>query len=195
MFFFIEGLIESKTKEGVVLDCNGLGFRLFLSQYSLGRLPKQGEKIKLYTFFYYRENQPVQGFGFISEAELKLFEALTSVSGIGPKTSLAILSQNTPEEIIWAIAQGKSEFLEKISGIGKKTAQRVILELKDKIILPKKEFQEESLNQDLEIIDALASIGFSKNKAMEALRSLRGEELALEEKFKKALAILSKNKQ
>ncbi len=195
MFFFIEGFIEAKLQDSVILSNNGLGFKLFLSQYSLSKIPQKGEKIKIYTFFYFRENQAVQTFGFISETELKLFETLISVSGIGPKTALTILSQNTPEEIIWAITQEKSEFLEKISGIGKKTSQRIILELKDKIILPKKEFQEENLNQDLEIADALASLGFSKNKALEILRNIRNEELTLEERFKKALSVLSKNKQ
>ncbi len=194
MFFFIEGIIESKTEETATINCNGLGFKLSFSKHGLKELPEIGNKIRIYTIFYLKENQPFQGFGFLSISELKLFETLISVSGIGPKMSLSILSQNTPEEIIWAISQEKPEFLERISGIGKKTAQRIILELKDKIILPKEKENDVNFDQDIEIIDALASLGFNKKNIIDVLRSIRNEKLTLEEKFKKALVMLNKKK-
>lgn len=194
MFFYLEGILKSKGKEDVVLDCGGFGFRVVLSEKAIGQLPKVGEKVKIFTSFFFKENQPFQVFGFLSELELRLFEVLISVSGIGPKTAMAILSQTLPEEIIWAIGEGQSDFLEKVSGIGKKTAQKIILELQSKINLIFEKSKKEGADEDLEVIEALSSLGFSKSQIREALNSLDPSIKGIESKLKEVLKVLGKNK-
>lgn len=194
MFFYIEGILKSKEEEWIVLENNGFGFRIVLNKPSLENLPKEGEKVKVFTYFYQKENQPLQIFGFLTELEVRLFEFLNSVSGIGPRTALSILNQASPEEIVWAIKEGRSDFLEKVSGIGKKTAQRIILELKEKIKLPIEEKSGGKIDEEMEILEILSSLGFSKTRAKEAIKEINPGVKGIENKLKEALKILGKEK-
>ena len=194
MFFYLEGVLKSKKKGEAVIEKEGYGFRIFLGENTFSKLPELGSKVKIFTSFYQRENQPVQIFGFLREAELRLFEILNAVSGIGPKTAILILGQSSPEEIVSAVAEERVDFLKKVSGIGERTAKRIILELKGKINLPLTLKGVNALNEDLEVLEALVGLGFSKREVKKALEKVGGEGKSVEEKLKLALGALGKNK-
>ncbi len=194
MFFYLEGALKSKNRGEIIVDNAGYGFRIFLSESSFNKLPKIGSKVKIFTFFYQRENQPAQIFGFLREAELRLFEILNSVSGIGPRTAALILSQSSPEEIVSAIAEKKVDFLKRVSGIGEKMAQRIILELKGKVNLPLALSEGSVLDEDLEVLEALVGLGFSRGEVRAALEKVDKGIKGVEEKLKAALKVLGREK-
>jgi len=192
MFYYLSGRIEEKTKDFVILEKDGYGFKIFLCQKDISEI-QEGSEIRLYTFFYEKENQFLKIYGFLKKIDLSLFEMLISISGIGPKAALSLIGLSSAEEIFSAISQGKSEFLSRISGIGKKRAQKIILELKDKIIT-NREKESPVFEENLEIIEALHSLGFPKSKVKDALNKIPSSAEGLENRLKEALKILSQKK-
>lgn len=131
MFNYISGTVEELAPNMAVLDCGGLGFQLNTSAYTAGSL-KLGEKAKLFTYVYIREDL-FEIYGFSSRSEKRCFELLIGVSGVGPKAAISILSTGTPESLMMSILNGNEKAIMAAQGVGKKIAQRVILELKDKL--------------------------------------------------------------
>ena len=132
MIASLHGTLESLSSDGAVINVNGVGFRVYMPTSTLSILGTVGKEVHLHTHLVLREDN-VALYGFASTEELELFQILLGVSGIGPKLGLAVLSAMKVEQVVMAIATGSVDLLTVVPGIGKKTAQRLILELKDKI--------------------------------------------------------------
>ncbi len=131
MFYYISGILALTTPTMAVIDCSGVGYKLTISANTLSKLAgKDGTKVKLYTYFSVREDAQ-ELYGFFTEEEQLAFTMLISVSGVGPKAAIAILSVLTPEKLSLAISTGNAKEISKAQGVGAKTAARVVLELKD----------------------------------------------------------------
>lgn len=178
-------------KDGfVVVDVRGVGYRVYVSEITLGKIIKK-EELELYIHTNVREDH-ISLYGFVDQNELDMFEMLLSISGVGPKAGLAILTISTPSMIRRAIVQEDSSILTRVSGIGKKTAERIILELKNKIELVPGEEGEEDATEQQEVIDALIMMGYSASEAREALKAVPKDVTDISEKIKKALKGMKK---
>lgn len=170
MISFLVGTIEEKSDSNLTLDVNGVGYNLFISHNTYVSLPNEGETIKIFTYMSVREDD-VSLFGFSTKDEKELFLKLTLVSGIGPKVALSILSGLPISELISAIIKEDLRTLSSIKGLGKKTAERLCLELKDKISplgvvnddeVKTFDYDEDALNL---AVETLVSLGVNKNQA------------------------------
>ena len=187
MISSLRGRIAATGDNYVVLDVGGVGFRVFVASTSLERLGGVGQEISLFTHMHVRENE-LSLYGFAGPEELQLFELLLGVSGIGPKVGLKIVSILSAETLRAAIATGDAAMLTRIPGIGKKTAERVMMDLKDKLGVSLEFVSYPALtNADAEVISALTSLGYSVTEAQAALRSLPQGDLQLEDKVRLAL--------
>lgn len=189
---YIKGIITYKTNSFVVVECNGIGYKIFVSSATLSHL-NETETVMIYTFMNVKEDN-ISLFGFLTQQEQTIFHQLLSVSGIGPKGALAFLSEMTPEDIIIAILSEDIKTLSKTPGIGKKTAQRLILELKDKV-KPQEVIQQtpqKDTNEKWEAIEALTSLGYSRSEAMQAVNACYKEGLSVEEILKLSFKKLTK---
>lgn len=194
MFAYLKGTLEVKSEDYIVIDVNGVGYKVYMSKSSIDNLPNYGESIKVHTYLKVREDD-VSLYGFNSMEELSMFELLISVGGIGAKSAITILSNITPSKFALAVITNDVNTLKKLQGIGPKTAQRIILELKDKIKtedameLPKEEEQKTEEDSE-ELIQALQVLGFRRYEINNILPKLKADNL--EEKIKEALQYLSK---
>lgn len=189
MIASLQGKLESLGSNGAIINVGGIGFQVHMPTSTLSTLGAIGEEVKLHTYLHLREDNAAL-YGFVSTEELGLFQNLLSVSGIGPKLALAMLSTMSIERLTMAIATGSVELLTEVPGIGKKMANRLILELKDKlgagwITTPGVQLAEENA----EVIAALTSLGYSVSEATRAVASLPADsKLSLEDRVKLALA-------
>jgi len=187
MISALRGRIAAKGESYVVVDVGGVGFKVFVPLSALDRLGGIGQETSLFTHMHVRENE-LALYGFGTADELQLFELLLGVSGIGPKVGLKIVSTMSAESLREAIATGNAAALMHIPGIGKKTAERVMVDLKDKLGVSLEFVSYPALTHaDAEVISALTSLGYSVTEAQAALRSLPQEELSLEDKVRLAL--------
>ena len=188
MIASLKGKLESLGSDFAVINVGGIGLQVYIPTSTLSTLGSVGGDVKLYTHLHLREDNATV-YGFVSTEELELFKALINVSGLGPKMALAMLSAMDIEQLTMAIATGNAELLTGIPGIGKKMANRLVLELKDKIgagLITASVTQLAEENAD--VLAALTSLGYSASEATRALASLpRDQELSLEEKVKLAL--------
>lgn len=191
MIYTLSGRLQSKGDGFLVVDVGGVGLKVFVYQRFLRALPDVGENINLYSYLYVRENV-LELYGFPDEKSRKLFEMLDSVSGIGPKTALGVLDNDSVDRIIAAIVEKRADFLTRTSGIGRKTAERVILELHSKFSLPKAGEVTKAMDVDNDIEDTLHNLGYSRREVKDALTKLGPKPEKLEERLKEALRILSK---
>lgn len=203
MLAYIKGILEIKTKGYIVVEAGGLGYKIFMPESTIANTGNIGDKVQIYTFMRVREDD-VSLYGFLTNEELRMFELLLSVSGIGAKGALGILSNITPSQFALAVISNDVAILKKVPGIGPKTAQRAILELKDKL---KKEQEisiaegeetsniEQVIKEDekvSEAINALQVLGYSKREIIEALQTIEVTSLSVEDIIKKGLANLAK---
>jgi Holliday junction DNA helicase RuvA len=190
VFYHIAGIVTDILPNLAVIDCNGVGYALAATTTTLSHL-RVGEKAKLYTYSYIREDC-FELFGFYSLMEKRCFELLIGISGVGPKAALSMLSVGTPESFASAIINGDEKALTVAQGIGKRTAQRVILELKDKIAkessgmeLPGLTVPQPGAVSDggklSDAASALTVLGYSSTEINTALRGIDVETLSLEE--------------
>ena len=201
MFYYVSGTVAHIEPYLAVIDCGGVGYACKTTSYTLSAL-KKGDKGKLFTYLNVREDA-MELFGFATQEELNLFQQLISVSGVGPKAALSILSSSTPANLALSIITGDEKALTCAQGIGKKIAQRVILELKDKLakgqtfggagevyggtgvtIIPE--------NKQSEASAALAVLGYSQSEIAAALKGIDMSELSLEQIIKQALKKMMK---
>ena len=195
MFYYVNGTVAHLAPYLAVIDCGGVGYACRTTNNTLTRL-KKGETAKLYTYLNVREDA-MELYGFYSENELNCFQLLIGVSGVGPKAALSILSSSTPETLAMSIITGDEKALTVAPGIGKKIAQRVILELKDKLAKGQIAPGGESYggtgvtvipeNKSSEAAAALAVLGYSTAEINIALKGIDLEALSLEEVIKQAL--------
>ena len=188
MIASLHGRLESLGSDCAVINVGGIGFQVYMPTSTLSTLSTTGEEVKLYTHLHLKEDNATL-YGFASSDELGLFQTLISVSGLGPKLALAMLSAMTVEKLTMAIATGSVDLLTVVPGIGKKVANRLILELKDKIgagwiTTPAAQIAQENT----EVLAALTSLGYSVSEANRAVATLPpSSDLSLEEKLKQAL--------
>jgi Holliday junction DNA helicase RuvA len=188
MIASLKGILDSLGSDGAVIDVNGIGFRVYMPTSTLSSLAGIGKEVHLHTYLHLREDSATL-YGFASPDELRLFQTLIGVSGLGPKLALAMLSAMSLEQLTLAIATGNRELLTVVPGVGKKVAERLILELKDKIAAgwvaaPAVEFAE----ANTDVLAALTALGYSASEASRAVASLPADaELPLEERVKLAL--------
>lgn len=168
MFAYIKGSLEVKTNGYIVIDVNGIGYKIFMSETAINKLGAIGEIIKIHTYVRVREDD-ISIYGFNTNEELRMFELLLSVSGIGAKYALVILSNVSVSSFALAIINNDINLLKKLPGIGPKTAQRVILELKDKL---KKE-NEIVANENTDISDTINTAIMDDEKIAEATAALK----------------------
>ena len=200
MFYYISGKLAMANPTTAVIDAGGVGYKLTISENTYNSLPPRSSDApvaKLYTYMAVREDD-VELFGFASEAELSSFKLLLTVSGVGPKAAISILSLLTPEKFALAVCTEDKKTIAKANNIGPKTAARIILELKDK--LSKTTDLGEVANASIESVspmtnsgklaeaqDALMVLGYSRNEALNALKNIDTQSLELEEIIKRAL--------
>ena len=168
MFAYIKGSLEVKTNGYIVIDVNGIGYKIFMSETAINKLGAIGEIIKIHTYVRVREDD-ISIYGFNTNEELRMFELLLSVSGIGAKSALVILSNVSVSSFALAIINNDINLLKKLPGIGPKTAQRVILELKDKL---KKE-NEIVANENTDLSDTINTAIMDDEKIAEATAALK----------------------
>ncbi len=195
MIAYLVGTIEEKRENLLVVDVNGVGYELTISNNTLASLPMEHETAKILTYLQVSENTGVCLYGFATAEEKAMFEKLITVSGIGPKSAISVLSGVKLSELMTAIASGDSTLLSKVKGLGKKSAERICLELKDKVTavslgnnfddLPILEnFNEGVLN---DAVQTLINLGVNKNEAYRLARSKMTEGATAEEIILKVL--------
>lgn len=198
MFAYIKGELVEKAQNYVVIDVNGIGYQIFVSDLVISQIGEIGNIVKLHTYYYVREDM-VCLYGFLNREELRMFELLLSVSGIGAKSAIATLSNITPSSFALAIITNNVSTLTKIPGVGNKTAQRLILELKDKIKTeeavakaPETKAVIENNESVEEATAALQILGYTKREIEKAIEHISIENASVEEIIRKALSILGK---
>jgi len=188
MIYLLKGTIELSAEKYVIVDVSGVGYKVYISGNTFKNLPKKGEKIKLYTHLYLRENV-MELYGFLKPEELEIFELLISISGIGPKGALNVLTVVSIDTLKKAIANEESAILTKVSGIGGKMAEKIILELKNKI---SDEFLGKEVSVDSEAIDALMGLGYRLQEAREVLKKVPKDIEGVENRVREALKLLGR---
>lgn len=204
MIGYVKGSLEEIEENAVILDVGGMGIRIYISGDFLCQLPSYGSEMKIYTYTNVKEDSFTL-YGFRNKDELELFKKLISVSGIGPKGGLSILSVLSAEDLRFAIYSGDVKSIAKAPGIGKKTAERVVLELKDKVSLndnsadrlltqigqAEDSAMSEFAGKRKDAIDALAALGYSGTDAARAVKQVNPtEEMSVEEILKASLRYL-----
>ncbi|MDP2649676.1 MAG: Holliday junction branch migration protein RuvA [bacterium] len=190
MIASIKGKIDIISSSYVVVDVNGVGYKILLPFAILSTL-SVGKETKLFTYTHVREDV-LELYGFLNQEDLKLFEHLISVSGVGPKTAIGIFSSGSSDMIIGAISRADVEFFTSVPRLGKKNAQKIIIELKSKLgSIAELDLSGQTSKEDIEIIDALKNFGFTSSEIKKALKEMP-EEKTFEERIKAALKYLGK---
>jgi Holliday junction DNA helicase RuvA len=202
MLYSLSGKIIVKKSDFVVMETAGIGFKVAVSRRTSRDLPKVGKRAKLFCALSVSRDA-IDLYGFSDEKELEMFEMLNSINGVGPKSALGILSSFPIERFLAVVSRGRSDLLAKSSGVGRKKAERIILELKDKIKYAKAltnrrarmKLNEEALplmEADIEIEGALKELGYKRSEIIEALEKLPPKVRKTEERLKAALKFLSR---
>lgn len=193
MISYIKGTLAHRGESYIILENGGIGYQIFVSAGFLSRMPDAGKEIKIFTYMSVKEDG-ISLFGFTSKEEQEMFLKLLTVGGVGPKGALGFLSQLTPQEIVMAILSADAKTLSKAPGVGKKTAQRVILELKDKcttedaIAVPMEMVDGDAVGgAKFEAIEALTALGYSRSEAAKAVGMVAAEGMTTEDILKAAL--------
>ena len=201
MYAYIKGELAEINTDHIVIEAGGIGYPVFISLQTFDYLPSVGENLKIYTYLYLREDAMIL-YGFLTKDDLELFKLLISVSGIGPKGGLAILSTLEADDLRFAILSGDAKAISKAPGVGGKTAQRVILELKDKLSLEDAfEAKTEHVQKNAaaaggsvknDAVMALTALGYSSTESLKAVSAVEiTEDMDVEEVLKAALKHLS----
>lgn len=191
MISYLEGKILDKNEKFLVIDVNGVGYKIFSHPGILGKIPGNGQNVKVWTHLYVREDA-MDLYGFLNKEELEFFEILISISGIGPRSALGILEVAPVSSLKQAIVSEDETFFTRVSGVGRKTAQRLILELKNKlaktVVLEKGgEFKETG-----DAFEALVTLGYKPSDIRRILNELPKEMKSMEAKVKEALKKLGR---
>lgn len=199
MLAYIKGELTAKTNEYVVIEAGGLGYKVFMPVTSMDKLGQIGDKVKVYTYYRVREDD-ISIFGFVTNEQLRMFELLLSVSGVGAKTAVGMLSVIEPTDFAVAVISEDISEIVKVPGIGKKSAQRIVLELKDKL-------KKDAISVDVEAsagkvsnnnaeleeaISALQVLGYNKKEIEKAFGKIDTTNSDVEELIKRGLSALSK---
>jgi len=193
MIYSVAGKLAVKEANFAVVEAGGLGLKLFASKQTIEALPAIGTGVTFYCHLHVREDA-LDLFGFMSPDELEFFEMLISVSGVGPKSALAILDTAPLGELSAAIKEGRPDLLTRAAGIGRKTAERVIVELRSKVQSAKSGAVVDKMQTDSDLVEALMSLGYHRDQARAALGKVDEAVVGTEARLRAALAVLA-NKQ
>lgn len=183
MIVSLRGRVLEKAVNWVLLEVGGIGYKIGVSPAVLGQIRQEGETF-LYVHHHIREDAE-DLFGFLALADLELFHKLLSISGVGPKSAMTIMSVGSADQVRKAIMSGDLAMLTSVPGVGKKTAQKIILELKGQIVEP-----DDKTNADMDVIDALVGLGYTAQQAKDVLKHVKAEEPS--DRIREALKYLSK---
>ncbi len=200
MFAYIKGSLEEKGNNYVVIDVGGIGYKVFMSDISIQKIGDLRNIVKVHTYYHVREDN-ISLYGFLTKEELKMFELLLSVSGIGAKSAISMLSNITPSSFAFAVISNDVASLKKLPGIGAKTAQRIILELQDKLKSEEKlsiegakeqiEFEIQTNKNISEAIQALQILGYNRREIDKAMEKIANTDVSVEELIRKGLSLLA----
>ena len=200
MFAYIKGSLEEKGNNYVVIDVGGIGYKVFMSDISIQKIGDLRNIVKVHTYYHVREDN-ISLYGFLTKEELKMFELLLSVSGIGAKSAISMLSNITPSSFAFAVISNDVASLKKLPGIGAKTAQRIILEVQDKLKSEEKlsiegakeqiEFEIQTNKNISEAIQALQILGYNRREIDKAMEKIANTDVSVEELIRKGLSLLA----
>lgn len=202
MYSYIKGELAEVNTDHIVIDVGGIGYMIYIPAQSLNYLPGIGEILKVHTYLYMREDAMIL-YGFLTKDDLEMFKLLITVSGIGPKGGLAVLSTLSSDDLRFAVLSGDSKAISKAQGIGSKTAQRVIIDLKDKLSLEdafekKLEHENEKINVSSnsqvknDAVMALNALGYSSTESLKAVSKVEiTDDMDVEDVLKAALKHMS----
>ena len=204
MLAYIKGTLDAICKNYIIIDVGGLGYKIFMSENSINTIGTIGDIIKVHTYYKVREDD-ISIYGFKTKEELRMFELLLSVSGVGAKSALVMLSSIEPSAFAIAIISNNIQLLTQVPGIGTKSAQRIILELKDKLKAEQSELNYEKIESQKaksieieeniqEAISGLIVIGYTRKDIEKAFKLLDTDNLSVEDLIKKGLVLLTSNK-
>lgn len=185
MIGYLEGKVIFKGERYAILDVGGVGYKIFVPAAVQKNL-ELSKTAKLWTHQHVREDA-MELYGFLHRAELEFFESLISISGIGPKSALGVLALAPVDTLKRAIASGETSYLTKVSGIGRKTAEKIVLELKDKMGGGNISFAADELKEDSDILEALVSLGYSQKEAREMIQKIPANIKGRDQRLKEAL--------
>lgn len=198
MFAYIKGSLEEKLNNYVVVETMGIGYKIFMSQTAISKIGEVGDNVKIHTHYHVREDD-ISLYGFLTNEELKMFELLLSVSGIGAKSAITMLSNISPSEFAMSIITNDLSKLTKVPGIGPKSAQRIVLELKDKLkteqAITKTEEVKAVMNTNettTEAIAALQILGYHRKEIEKVLEKFDYQSMEVEEIIRNGLKYLGK---
>lgn len=198
MFAYIKGTLEEKGNGYIIVEAGGIGYKIFMSNNSIGILGESKQMVKVHTYYYVREDN-VSLYGFTTKEELSMFELLLSVSGIGAKSAITMLSNIEPSEFALAVITNDIKKLTKIPGVGNKSAQRIVLELKDKLKADNELAKSEEIVSQIQKEDslddatsALQILGYNRRDIEEAYQKFDRTSLSTEDVIRTALRFLGK---
>ncbi|MDO8557110.1 MAG: Holliday junction branch migration protein RuvA [Candidatus Jorgensenbacteria bacterium] len=191
MIHTLRGKLTERTPTFFVVECNGVGYKVTAGERTLTRLPELGSEILVFTSLFIREERQ-DLFGFLEEESLKLFELLNTVGGVGPRTALGVLDIDSVPNIIAAIIEKRADLLTRASGIGKKTAERVILELQSKLHLSGAEMITKQADQNREVEEVLLNLGYARGQIRGVVDRLSKDVTGMEARLKAALKELGR---
>lgn len=193
MIYSISGKLKHKGDGFVVVEVGGVGLKVSVHDRFLSQLPAAGGEIFLYSHLHVREDA-LEIYGFASPEELNLFELLNSVAGVGPKSALAILNLAEHKNIAAAIKEGRPDVLTRASGIGRKTAERIVLELRNRVAAELSQAALSKMETDADLAETLVGLGYRRDDARAALQKVTAEAKDISARLKEALKILSGRK-
>ncbi|MDP2820726.1 MAG: Holliday junction branch migration protein RuvA [bacterium] len=191
MFFYIEGKIAAKRQDFLVIDLNGIGFKIFIPEQRMKNL-NVGDNLKIFTDHSIKHEEKIEIYGFLTEQELELFQVLKKISGIGAKASLNLSIAGSLENLKQKLLNQDKDLLGNLKGIGTKKIQKILIELESKTLKP--EIGAKINTGEKDVVDSLVAIGFSKKDVLEALKQISPDLKDNEEKTKEVLKILGAQK-
>lgn len=191
MLAYIDGVIVRKDSHALVVVAGGIGFRVFVLAHSLSA--SVGDRVQMHLHHSISENQQSL-YGFSDEHVFRVFEVLLEIHGVGPKTALGILEKASVEHLAQAVQQKDPNFLHRVSGLGKKTAEKIVSELSGRDDLPFASFGNISAHDDSAVVEALVGLGYSAQEASTALQNVSDDELSVEGKIAATLQFLGRQK-
>ena len=198
MYSYIKGILRDMDEESIVVETGGIGYHIYTTGQTFRYLPSVGEEVKVYTYLHVREDAMLL-FGFLTKDELKIYKLLLGVSGIGPKAGLNILSCLSPDELRFAVLAGDVKTISSAPGIGKKTAEKLILELKDKMSIEdvleqaahgseqSKEIEATDTGMQAEAVQALTALGYGSAESLRAVKKVSVDCASVEDLLREAL--------
>ena len=193
MLYSLTGKLAEAGDNFLVLDVSGIGLKVFTHPRTLANLPPIGTSLKIFSYLYVRE-EGLELYGFLNSQELEFFELLISVSGVGPKSALSVMEVAELKNLLAAIKEERPDLLTRAAGIGRKTGERIILELKNKVQLDESGETVKRMESDADLVETLCGLGYRRDEARIALEKAGSNHKKLEDRFRLALKILTGKK-